>query len=90
MCPSVTRYYSVVGALPDLYQQARGALAEAGFGDIQDTRPSCDLLTNAAPCSITATRDGVRIEVYVFPADQDVDALGIAVPGQPTVRIVAR
>ena len=58
MCPSVTRYYSVPGALPDLYQQARAALVQGGFGDVRDNAPNCDLLTYAA--SLLASRNECR------------------------------
>ena len=90
MCPSVTRYYSVPGALPDLYQQARTALVQTGLGDIEDHWPSCDALTYRGPlCSLLATHGDVRIQIALYPSDENVDGLGIATPGQPTVRIIA-
>lgn len=89
MCPSVTRYYSVPGELPDLYQQARAAVVQSGFADVQDVSPNCDLLTNGALCTIVARGDDVQIAVNLYPAGQDVDALGIALPERPTVRVIA-
>ena len=90
MCPSVTRYYSAPGPLPDLYQDARSDVLAAGFGDLVDSHPECDLETNAARCSMAATHGEVRIEIYLFPDGQDVDAFGVSVPGQATVRVIAR
>ncbi len=91
MCPSVTRYFSVPGNLPDLYQQARAALAKTGFSDVQDNAPNCDWPTYGGPvCSLRATQDDVQIQINLYPSDQDVDGLGIATPGQPTVRIIAQ
>ena len=90
MCPSVTRYYIVPGALPDLYQQARTALVQSGFGEIEDHSPNCDALTYGGPlCSLLTTKDDVLIQISLYPSDQNVDGLGIATPGQPTVRIIA-
>jgi hypothetical protein len=85
----VTRYYSSAGALPDLYQEARSAVVASGFGSIEDIAPDCDLSTNGGRCVIIATRDAVQIEFYFFPDGQDVDALGVAIPGLPTVRVIA-
>jgi hypothetical protein len=90
MCPSITRYYSVPGALPDLYQQARAALTQSGFSDLVDNAPACDLNTNAARCSILARRDTMQIQIGLYPAGADVDALGIGVAGESTVRIIAQ
>jgi hypothetical protein len=89
-CPSVTRYFSISGELPDLYQQARAAIVQAGFDNIEDFAPKCDLDTNVAQCSLSATRGTVRIGVYLYPAGQDVDEQGVAISGQPTVKIVTR
>jgi hypothetical protein len=86
----VTRYYSVPGELPDLYQQARAAVVQSGFADVQDTSPNCDLITNAARCSIAAASADVRIEVYIFGPGEDPDQVGVGVLEQPTVRITAR
>lgn len=45
-CPSVTRYYVVVGALPDVLQTANIAVAAEGFGGIDVTHPACDLVSS--------------------------------------------
>jgi hypothetical protein len=89
MCPSAIRYYNSAGALPDLYQEARSAGVASGVGSIEDVAPNCDLITNGARCVIIATRDAVQIEFYFFPDGQDVDAIGVAISGLPTVRVIA-
>ena len=91
MCPSVTRYHSVPGALPDLYQQARAALVQGGFGDVRDFAPNCDWLTYGGPlCSLLATNGDVLIQINLYPSDENVDGLRVGIPGQPTVRIIAQ
>jgi hypothetical protein len=76
--------------MSDLYKEARAAVEASGFGNIRDTSPSCDLITNAARCAIFATKGDVTLELYVFDAGTDPDEVGVGVPGQATVRIVAR
>ncbi len=91
MCPSVTRYYSVTGALPDLYQQARTALVQSGFGKIEDHWPSCDALTYRGPlCSLLTTKGDVLIQIALYPSDENVDGLRDRHSGQATVRIIAQ
>jgi hypothetical protein len=88
-CPSAWRYYVPVGALPDLFQQAKQAVVAAGFTDIFEGHPACDLNTNGAVCVITASKGAVRLEINLYPVGKDVDSLGLSMPDRPTVRIVA-
>jgi hypothetical protein len=89
-CPSVTRYYTVSGKLPDMFQEAKSAIVAAGFGHVEELFPNCDLNTNGALCSINATKGDLRMEVNLYPPGDDVDSLGISVTDQPTVRITVR
>jgi hypothetical protein len=89
-CPSVTRYFTVTGDLPDLFQSAKRAIVADGFGNLEESFPTCDLDTNGAPCSITATKGDLRIEVNLYRPGDDVDSLGISKPDHATVRIVVR
>ncbi|MBI3751573.1 MAG: hypothetical protein HY263_07960 [Chloroflexi bacterium] len=88
-CPSAWRYYLPTGALPDLFQDARKAVVDAGFTDLFEGHPNCDLKSNGAVCVITATRGDVRLEINLYPPGEDVDSLGLSLPDRPTIRIVA-
>lgn len=88
-CPSVTRYYLVSGALPDLFQVAKDAVEE-DFTDVQGIFPSCDLKTNGSLCSINGAKGNIHIEVNLYRPGDDVDSLGIANPDRVTIRFVVR
>ena len=88
-CPSAWRYYVPAGALPDLFQEAKKAAVDAGFTDLFEGHPNCDLNTNGAVCVITATKGDIRLEINLYPPGKDVDSLGLSLPDRPTVRIVA-
>src|SRR5690349_9350259 len=90
LCPSATRYYIASGALPDVYQQARVAVIAAGFANVQDVAPSCDVVSNGPRCSFSATEGDVQLEVAVFGEGADPDGVGVGFPGEPTVRFTAR
>jgi hypothetical protein len=89
-CPSATRYYNVSGPLPDALAQTVTAVTAEGFTQVDLLSPHCDANTNGAVCSLTATRDQLKIEVNVWPPGQDVDSQGVSQPGQATVRIKIR
>jgi hypothetical protein len=89
-CPSVTRYFTATGDLPDVFQNAKRAIVAEGFGHLEESFPNCDLDTNGAPCSITAIKGDLRMEVNLYRPGDDVDSLGISIPDHATVRIVVR
>jgi hypothetical protein len=89
-CPSVFRYYSVRGDLPDLFQQAETAIVAEGYGELQELFPSCDLNTDSSPCGLTATKDDIKIAVDLYRPGRDVDSLGISVPDRAIVRMIVR
>ena len=87
-CPSVTRYYTVDGDLPDLFNEARRALLEGGFGQPSELFPNCDApSTNGGLCSISGSRGDLRIRVNLYPPGRNAGVPDVAVPGQATVRI---
>lgn len=89
-CPSVFRYYTADGALPELFLQAKDALVGAGFVITHERSPNCDLLTNGSPCSISATKANVQLSVDFYRAGEDVDSQGVAIADHATVRIIVR
>jgi hypothetical protein len=89
-CPSVTRYFVVSGDLPDVFQQAKGAIVKEGFGKLEEAFPHCDLNTDGPPCSMNATKGALRMEVDLYRPGKDVDSLGVSTADHATVRIVVR
>lgn len=65
-CPSIFRYYTADGALPELFFQARDALVGAGFAITHERSPNCDPLTNGSPCSM-AIADHATVRIIVRP-----------------------
>jgi hypothetical protein len=87
-CPSVTRYYVVVGALADVLQTANIAVAAEGFGGIEVTHPACDVVSSGPPCYLTGTKGELAIDVNVYRPGDDVDQLGLSRPDAAIVRII--
>jgi hypothetical protein len=89
-CPQVLRYYLATGEPKDLLEAARQAIVQAGFGSIQIGAPDCDVNDNTGlACTVTATKDQIRLQANIYRAGSDVDGLGLSQPGTSTIRITA-
>ena len=91
-CPSVSRYYVATGELPDLFHDVKTSALEAGFSELFEGPPNCDLHTNfvTSKCYLTVAKAGVTLEVILYLPGEYVDAPELSVPNHPTVRITAR
>lgn len=86
-CPTVTRYFLVSGELTNVLEQAQIALAGQGFANIEVVDPECDSTLSGPKCVLTAAKEGMSIQVNIYPPGEDVDQLGLSKPDLATVRI---
>ena len=89
-CPSVFRYYLAEERPADSFAVVKAAMVAAGFVMSEEQHPECDVQSSGPACSMSATRNGARVDVNVHEPGDDVDGLGIESDGQSIVRIVIR
>jgi len=87
-CPSVTRYLLVSGELTDVLDQVKAALGEGSFRDIEVHSPACDSTLSGPRCSMTGTKEGMVIQVNIYPPGEDVDQLGLSRLDLAMVRLI--
>jgi hypothetical protein len=86
-CPTVVRYFVVAGELTDVLSEAEDAVGAAGFGSIDVRHPACDSTLSGPRCSFDGAKEGMAIQVNVYPPGEDVEGLGLARPGLAMVRM---
>jgi hypothetical protein len=87
-CPQVLRYYVATGELTDLLEELKAAVTNAGFASLQIGSPTCELNDNTGlACTVTATKNDIRLLGIVYRPGSDVDSLGLSQPGKSTLRI---
>lgn len=86
-CPTVVRYFVVSGELADVLSEAEDAVSAAGFESIDVRHPACDSTLSGPRCAFDGGKEGMAIQVNVYPPGNDVDGLGLARPGLATVRM---
>jgi hypothetical protein len=86
-CPSVTRYYLVLGTAVDAYPSVKQMVTDAGFGLDLDTGPACDLPPGSNACALAGTRGDDKIRVTIYKPGSDVTELGTT-PADRTIVVV--